>query len=165
MRQDDDLFKPTLSADPVAKKDKKAEPWRVTSQLWVAFFGGVLPLTAIAYINSKRLMMSVKEQRQILMIGVAGYLLSFGLAYVLEQAGVMENLQSNEGRLVFRFVGRAVAVLTYLVIARQQRSAERIFQFGGGEYSSLWGPGLLAIIVLEIVSRVVLVLILWILIV
>lgn len=146
--QDSDLFEPTLQAAVAGRRERPAEPWRVKSLMWIAFFGGSLALTAIAYLNGKRLKLSPARQHQVLLAGVAGFLLTLGAAYVLGQAEVAQRWQPGPGGSGFRLVSRAIALLAYLVILRLQRSAQRIYRFGGGEYASLWRPGLVAVMVL-----------------
>jgi len=46
------------------------KPWRLNSQFWIAFFGGVLPLMVIAYLNGKRLHLSGKHLRLIIVVGI-----------------------------------------------------------------------------------------------
>ena len=47
----DELLRPTIAAGV----DPKVQPWRLNSQAYVAFFGGVIAATTIAWLNSGRL--------------------------------------------------------------------------------------------------------------
>ena len=62
----DALLRPTL-ADASASGNP-GPPYRVSSQGYVAFFGGVLAVTIVALINARRLRMSVRGRR-LLMAG------------------------------------------------------------------------------------------------
>jgi hypothetical protein len=126
----DDLLQPTVT--PVVRSGYK--PWRVQSQFWVAFFGGVLAVTGIAYINSGHLGVSARKRRVILALGLLALAINVALAAWM----------SKEQRTV-RFAGRVLAVLLFLALARLQREADSRHQlFGSGEYASLWGAGIFA---------------------
>jgi hypothetical protein len=133
-RDFDDLLQPSITA-PVQKSGKL--PWRVSSQFWVAFFGGVLAATPIAYINSLRLGAPKRVRQWIVISGIVATALYAGCFAIWFPA---------EPRIV-RFAGRVVAVLQYLVLARIQRGDDNRHQiFGSGAYASLWVPGLIAIV-------------------
>ncbi|MDX1614465.1 MAG: hypothetical protein R3300_09150 [Candidatus Promineifilaceae bacterium] len=123
--------------------------------MWIAFFGGSLALTVIAALNSRRLKLGPDERRYVLLAGLAGFLLTLGAAFVLGQTDVAEEWQPGPDGSYFRLVSRAIALLSYLAILRLQRSAERVHRFTGGEYASLWVPGLIAVFVLGAVQNAV----------
>lgn len=127
-----DLLQPTV-AEAVARR----KPWRVSSQFWVAFFGGVPAVTAIAYVNSGRLGMSTGKRRLILIAGVVAAAVSIALALWL--------VSVTDGRRTARLAMQVTAVLLFLVLARIQRDDDGRHQvFGSGEYASLWIPGIVA---------------------
>ncbi|MGZ5442910.1 MAG: hypothetical protein ACXW31_07540 [Thermoanaerobaculia bacterium] len=132
----DDLLRPTVAASV----RKGPLPWRVSSQFWVAFFGGIPAVTAIAFLNARRLGASARRQQWILLAGlvaVAAFIALFAWIRGME-----------DGARTMRIVGRVLAVVLFLVLARIQREDDgRHRVFGSGEYASLWLPGVLATVV------------------
>lgn len=127
----DDLLRPTVGS----AVDLSARPWRLMSQTYVAFFGGVLASTAIAYLNAKRLGVDVAKRRLILLTGLAGLAVVIGVFVLLYGAdsGVTSGLR----------VGiRVVAVVCCMLQVRLQRPMDRAFQLRGADYGSLWGMGI-----------------------
>ena len=128
----DELLQPT-----VAPARARPLPWRVQSQFWVAFFGGVPAVTAIALLNARRLGSSARKQWLILLVGLAGVALF--LAFLV--------LKDSSSKTLVRAAGRILAVAIFLVFAWIQRADDRHYQvFGAGDYASLWGPGIAAVI-------------------
>lgn len=129
----DDLLQPTVAESA----PKRPLPWRVSSQLWVAFFGGVPAVTAIAYLNAGRLGASANKRRWILVAGI--------VALAVTMAVIAWFVLARKDRYLTRLAVRLVAVLLFLVLARIQRDDDRQHQvFGAGEYASLWRAGILA---------------------
>ena len=130
----DDLLRPTVGAGV----DMSARPWRLMSQTYVAFFGGVLASTAVAYLNAGRLGVDAAKRRLILLTGLAGLLAVIGLFVLLYgDSGVTSGLRVSI---------RVVAVLCCLAQLRLQRPMDRAFQLRGADYGSLWGVGIAATI-------------------
>ncbi|MBB4678864.1 hypothetical protein [Crossiella cryophila] len=127
----DDLLRPTIRTSAGTQR-----PWRVASQAYVAFFGGVLAVTLIGYLNSRRLGVPARDRRWLLVIGGAA------LAAELVLASVLADLITSSP---LRIVIRVVALLAYFAMARLQHTPERVFQLRGGEHAKLWGPGLAAV--------------------
>lgn len=123
----DDLLRPTIRTSAGT-----ARPWRVSSQAYVAFFGGVLAVTTIAFLNSGKLGMAARERRLVLLIGGVALATELVLAHLIADLVALNAL---------RLIIRAVALLGYFAQARLQHTAERVFQLRGGEHASLWGPG------------------------
>ncbi|MFI5707347.1 hypothetical protein [Kribbella sp. NPDC051620] len=145
----DELLRPTIGADV----DVTVRPWRLMSQAYVAFFGGVLSVTAIAWLNARRLGVPAPGRRLILATGLGGFLL---VAFVLEALTGEVTIAAGT-----RLVVRVIAVLTCLVQLRIQRPMDRAFQLRGTKYKSLWWPGLTAVIVGGVLEVVVLMLWEW----
>jgi hypothetical protein len=126
----DELLRPTVGAGV----DMSARPWRLMSQTYVAFFGGVLASTAVAYLNAGRLGVDAAKRRLILLTGPVGLLAVIGVFVLLyDDLGVTSGLR----------VGiRVVAVLCCLVQLRLQRPMDRAFQLRGQDYGSLWAWGI-----------------------
>jgi hypothetical protein len=126
----DDLLRPTVGAGV----DMSARPWRLMSQTYVAFFGGVLASTAIAYLNSGRLGVDAAKRRLILLTGLAGFVVVIGVfLLVYGDSGITSGMR----------VGiRVVAVLCCMVQLRLQRPMDRAFQLRGADYGSLWRMGI-----------------------
>ncbi|NEA32707.1 hypothetical protein [Streptomyces sp. SID13031] len=130
----DDLLRPTIGADV----DLSVRPWRLMSQAYVAFFGGVIATTVIASLNARRLGVPASGRRLILLTGFAGLVLA-AVAIAL----LTDEVTASSGT---RVVIRVIAILTCLVQLRFQQPMDRAFQLRGTEYKSLWGPGLAAVI-------------------
>ena len=52
--------------------DMSVRPWRLMSQTYVAFFGGVIASTVIAFLNARRLGVEAARRRLILLVGAGG---------------------------------------------------------------------------------------------
>jgi hypothetical protein len=118
-------------------EQKRRLPWRVSSQFWVAFFGGVPAVTAIAFLNARRLGATGRKQ---------GWILLAAVAAVFVYVALFAAMRAMDGApQLMRIAGRAVAVALYLVLAQIQREDDGRHQvFGSGQYASLWIPGILA---------------------
>jgi hypothetical protein len=137
----DDLLQPTIPPAPPATE----RPWDPRSQFYVAFFGGLVAVTAIAFINGRRLRLPASRLRSILLIGGAGLAIALTLAAVMpveDDAGTFV----NEGSRNIRLAGRVVAVLACLAFVKVQDVGDRFYRIRGGEYASLWVPGIIAAI-------------------
>ena len=130
----DELLRPTIGAGV----DMSVRPWRLMSQTYVAFFGGVIGSTIIASLNARRLGVDAAKRRLILLIGAGGLVAVIAVSSLLNGD---DDLASGLG------VGiRVVAILTCLAQLRLQRPMDRAFQLRGTDYGSLWGPGIAATI-------------------
>ena len=135
----DELLQPTVARSTVTTE----RPWRVESQVYVAFFGGAIAVTTIAWLNARRLGLPNKSRLAILGVGTIALIATIVLALGLT-SGDAENLESSNARLI----GRVAAVIGYVVMARIQAGADRVYRFREGEnYESLWGAGISAAIV------------------
>ncbi|MFI7065112.1 hypothetical protein ACIBL3_29250 [Kribbella sp. NPDC050124] len=143
----DELLRPTIGAGV----DMSVRPWRLMSQTYVAFFGGVIASTTIAFLNARRLGVDAAKQRLILLTGAAG------LAAVI---AVFALLNTDDGVTSgLRIAIRVVAVACCLVQLRIQRPMDRAFQLRGADYGSLWGPGLAVTIGGAVAEALILVLV------
>jgi hypothetical protein len=136
--QNDDLFAPTL--ETARRPGERRKPWRLSSQFWVAFFGGPLAIGTIAWFNSHRLELERDARRWIALTAVAGLALGVGLALA---AGIAVPDLGSGGRLA----SQAAGVLTYGVLHRIQKPADRVYSFydrEGDGYASLKEPGIAA---------------------
>jgi hypothetical protein len=125
----DPLLQPTIST-PAGKP-----PWRLTSIGFVAFFGGVIASTVISLVNAGRLG-TPSVRPAIALWGLLG-LVATGVASVL-----VLRPDADGGSVVFRLS----AVLVYLLQARLMRPGDFGNQLRGAEYSSLWLPGIGAVV-------------------
>lgn len=118
-------------------------PWRLTSQFYVAFFGGALAVTALAWLNAGRLGATREVKRWILVAGTVGVVASVVVSYIFSGDDY-----GSAARIGYRVVG----VVTSIVLYRLQRSADRVYQFrtpGSDEdqYDRMLAPGLVAVLV------------------
>lgn len=143
----DELLRPTIRTSAGSER-----PWRVGSQGYVAFFGGALAVTAIAYLNSGRLGMPAKDRRTLLVIGGVALAVELLIARLVADLVAMNAL---------RLIVRAIALLGYLAMARLQHTPERVFQLRGGEHARLWGPGLAAVFGLGIPEILLIAVVVW----
>ena len=137
--RDDDLFAPSL--EQTKQPGERGKPWRLSSQFWVAFFGGPLAAAVIAHQNAARL--ALDERRRLLLIvsGLVGFLLAVALAVVLER------VDAGFGP---RLVNQAAGVISYGAFYKLQRPGDRVYQYYSDlpedrAYDSLLGPGALAV--------------------
>jgi hypothetical protein len=133
----DELLAPSLGTHRPRARDA-ARPWRLGSQVYVAFFGGPLAVTAIAFANAARLQVPLPKRMAILGVGLVAFGAVFAVAFGLGDAG-------REG---LRVALHLVAVAGWGVMYLIQRPYERIFMaFGDQGHQSLIVPGLLAVVV------------------
>ena len=137
----DDLLQPTLADQRQHRPLEK--PWRLGSQVYVAFFGGAFALGGIAFLNAGRLAMSMRARLAIVGIALAAEAALF--------AGVQAT-GTDEVRIAGIVAGLAAFGGAYLI----QRSPDRVYHYHhpseDEEYESLFGPGLVACIVARIVE-------------
>jgi len=129
----DELLRPAIGAGV----DISVRPWRLMSQTYVAFFGGVIASTIIASLNARRLGVDVAKRRLILLIGAGG------LVAVIAAFSLLDGDDLTSG---LRVGVRVIAILTCLAQLRLQRPMDRAFQLRGTDYRSLWVPGIAAAI-------------------
>jgi predicted MFS family arabinose efflux permease len=129
----DELLRPTIRTDV----DLSVRPWRLMSQTYVAFFGGVIAVTVIAFINARRLGVDQAKRRLILLAGGLGLIAAAVVITVLTDDGTSSGL---------RIAIRVVAVVCCLILLRIQQPMDRAFQLRGVDHGSLWGPGIAAVI-------------------
>jgi hypothetical protein len=132
---DADLLQPSIQ-DDAARKPLGRKPWRLGSQVYVAFFGGPAGAGIIGVINAARLRMPPLQQAAI--AGAA--LLALGALAAVGSAS------SGALQLAVRVAGLAVYGVVYLM----QRKPDRIYHYyngGDAAYSELFAPGLAAVLV------------------
>jgi ABC-type Fe3+-siderophore transport system permease subunit len=110
----DELLRPTM-AD--ARPQATRPPYRVSSQGYVAFFGGVLAVTIVALINARRLRMSSRSQ--LLMAG----------AGALAVAGEVVAATLITGDQTPRLIRTLAALAAFGVFYWLQRSPERVYEY------------------------------------
>ncbi|MEN0064381.1 MAG: hypothetical protein AAGA48_19700 [Myxococcota bacterium] len=141
----DELFQPTVAR--TQRAPGTPNPWYVTSQFWLAFFGGIFALFSIAWLNTYRLGMNNHERvRVVLWTGFAFLAVTGALwAYVAAFEGVAPSITG------IRIAYRVGAVALYAALARIQRSAYRRYDYlvnsEESAFSSLWIPGIVAAVV------------------
>ena len=144
---DEDLFQPSVARD----QQYLERPWNPDSNFYVAFFGGVIAATAIAYLNAARLHVEHLRSR-ILAIGITGVVVALVAAKF-----VAESVAEPDGSGTYvRLASRVVAVIVHFVLAAQLKQADRRFQVTGGDYESLWAPGFGAVVAGGIAQAVLL---------
>ncbi len=149
-----DLLTPSLQGYDHHSGDRRNKPWRLTSQLWAAFLGGVLSYTVIAYVNGKNLRMSRSRQFATLLVGVMGFITMIPLSYFLAMAKLPAGWAGNSE--IVTIFNRAWALSVYTIIYQIQKPADRIYHFmNEGEYASFWVPGLAAIIGLGLLQNAI----------
>ena len=142
----DELLKPTLAGEQ-QRVDPHRLPWRLGSQVYVAFFGGALAVTAIAILNARRLRMPDRTAWAMAAVGV------IGLAGAVAAAAAFGGTGGSSARIP----ARVVALATYGVLYLMQRRADRVHHYharGDDPYDSLWGPGLIACFTVGIVEAI-----------
>ena len=137
---DDELFAPSLAGARRHALRPGERPWRLGSEFYVAFFGGVLAVTAIAWLNARRLGLAPARQWLILGLGATGFVVMLIVLAVLD---------FEPGR-AYRFAGQITGVIVFVVYYAIQKEGDRVYSTfapDDAEYDSLWIPGLIAVIV------------------
>jgi hypothetical protein len=146
----DDLLTPTLQGYVPRRGDR---PWRLGSQVYVAFFGGVLAVTAIAFMNALLLHAPARVRAGILALGAAGLAVLIAVAALLLSGDSVP----DGARTALTLIG-VVAWGGMFVV---QRPWDRIYTSFSREsddddlYESLLGPGFLAVIAGFIVQNMI----------
>jgi hypothetical protein len=111
-------------------------PWRLSSQLYVAFFGGIFAITAIAGLNAWKLRLGRAQIAGIVALGV------IGLVAIVISAGAVDT--SSTARLL----SRGISIVAYGGMYLIQRTADRVHAFHARDeetaYVSLVKPGIMA---------------------
>ena len=134
-----DLLTPTLT-EHRPRDWSSPLPWRLGSQVFVAFLGGPVAVTIIALRNGARLRMPRSPLLAMAAVGVAGTIAAVLAARFID-AGVAP-------RLLVQVAG----VVTYGALFVLQRSPDRVHstfsphEDADDDYASLWGPGVLAVL-------------------
>lgn len=136
----DGLLQPTLG-DHAPPAPGAKRPWRLSSQVYVAFFGGVLAVTVISLINARRLRMPASGQAAVVGVGALGLVAMIVFA-------VVAALPSG-ARIVLQLISLAAWGLMFLV----QRPYDRVHTMFSDrdeddDYESLVAPGFAAVIFL-----------------
>jgi hypothetical protein len=139
----DDLLQPTLAGHE--RRVPGPKPWRLGSQVYVAFFGGPLAVGAIAAYNSVTLGMPRSAR-----LTIAGIALAAEAAF----AAAILLTETDSTRLFGIVAGLAAFGGVYLL----QRSPDRVYHYHADDeepYDSLFGAGLFAVIVARIAEAIV----------
>jgi len=137
----DELLRPTVKQREEPSGSKR--PWQLSSQFYVAFFGGAVGATIIALLNATRLGLPAQKRWMIAAIGVAGI-----IATALVIAGVGLDDDGTTGTI--RILGRVVGVVAWGGMYLIQRSADRVYAYRSSAdepYAPMWGPGIAAALV------------------
>jgi hypothetical protein len=144
----DDLLRPTIAARATGKA-----PWRLLYMAYIAVLGGVLPITWLSFVNSRRL--GVDRGRRLLVLGVG----VVGLVAEILVAGWL-HVDGADGSLLAQLTPvRVVAALCFLLQMRLQRPMERAFQLRGGEHARWFGAGNLVMIGVLVLTEIIVVLV------
>lgn len=143
--RDDDLFRPTLGAEPAYDP----LPWNPESHFYVAFFGGVVAVTMIAFLNARRLHAGRGVGVRILLLGLAAFALVVGGGFYVDAAVTDSENVARYGRFASRVAG---VVLHFLVLRQLTRATRRFHVVRGENFEPLWVPGIGAVILGGIVS-------------
>lgn len=138
-RPDNDLLRPSLE-DRTLPPAGRERPWRLGSQVYVAFFGGPVAVTGIALLNAGRLRLRSTTSVLIAVCGLAGLIATVVLAASVEDL-------PTYGR-------RAIALVAWGGMWWAQRFADRAYGFHARDeepYASLWIPGAVAVVLGNIV--------------
>lgn len=136
---DDDLFRPTIAAEPRARS---SPPWRPQSIFYPAFFGGALAATVLGVLNGRRLAL-----RPVALLAIV----ATGIAAVVARTIATYLVQTGSGRIF----GSAAGLVVWLVIMALQRRPFRLFRYPDREPASLVGAGFAAVIGCGIVEALI----------
>jgi hypothetical protein len=147
------LLTPSLGNATKVPADAGTRPWHLQSMFYVAFFGGPMAITWIAYQNAKRLDTDPALQQRIAIAGavvcvVIGVLVGALLADLSRLSLLKDLFPDAKPTQMVRILVRVCAVVLYLLFLRWLTPAyRRYIAFGGGEFDSLWKPGFAAAMV------------------
>ncbi|NUT35859.1 MAG: hypothetical protein HOV79_22620 [Hamadaea sp.] len=135
----DDLFRPTIAARPTAVGEP---PWRPDSIIYPAIFGGPLAATVLGTLNARRLGLGRNVQLAVIAVG---------LACIVARVVATSSVTGLAGG---RILGSIAGAVVWGMVILTQKKAFRAYQYGGGEPSSLVGPGIGAALGCGIVEAV-----------
>ena len=135
---DDDLLQPVLTEEHDATGFD--EPYRPTSLVMLAFFGGPLAAGYMIAQNHRRLGQGERAGRTLLVF----FVLAVALVAARTYAAVATDWDAERIRRVSRPIHHAISVGVALLAVRSQRVRFHVYTARGGEPKSLWVPGLLA---------------------
>ena len=146
----DELLQPTLQDASVPPRvDPRSRPWRLASQFYVAFFGGPIAATIVAFENARRLRMPERTCRWIAWIGaLATLLLVVAAAVWIAEVRV----PVGDVRREMRLIPRAAALALFGVFYSMQRMPDRLYAHreaarGAEPYGSLWRFGIASVVI------------------
>jgi hypothetical protein len=141
---DDDLLQPSLAG---RREDAGgAQPFRLGSQVYPAFFGGALALGAVALWNS-----SCLGQPRRARVAIAAIVLAAEAALIAVTAAFLDESS--------RFASIGAGLVAYGGAYLVQRSADRVYHYHARDeepYASLLGPGILVVVVARLVETPIL---------
>lgn len=138
----DDLLQPSLAGQE--RRPVRQRPWRLGSQVYVAFFGGALAVGGIGAFNAGLLGMPRRAQ---LAIGAIALAAEAALIVLVVATGTDE----------VRFASIGAGLLAFGGIYLIQRSPDRVYHYHADAqepYESLFGAGLAACLVARLVEAV-----------
>lgn len=151
---DETLFSPSLNSSHASGHRTGPKPWRLGSQIYVAFFGGTIAATLIALLNGRRLGL---DRGKMLLVGATGTAVSLAtVALVMhillvgrgEATPVLPAwIYALEGRML-RYAHQGIAMLLAGGLIAIQRPADRLYQVNASDdqpYASLWLMGTLLV--------------------
>lgn len=112
---------------------------------YVAFFGGVVSLAMIAVANARRHGLGRDARVKVATVVLLGLV-----------AAVVTAVLLDPDARALRYIGRGTGLLAFLAIVPLFRASERVYEHRGAEWASLWGPGLVAVLVGGLVQGVLL---------
>lgn len=139
----DDLFRPTIEAQPVPAE----RPWRPGSIVYPAFFGGPLAAAVLGILNGRRLALG---RTALLAIAAAG------AASIVGRLVLTAALHPDR---VGRLLGSVAGLLVWMVVLAAQKRPFRAYELRDGEPANLVRPGLAAAIGCGLLEITVLVLV------
>lgn len=148
MGEGDELLQPSVGEDARVAPLEGSRPWRLSSQGYVAFFGGPLGAAIVAGINSSRLRIEPLRIASMALIGVIGLAAVVGFAVIVGQ-------DTSAVRIGARALGLLFWAPMYLI----QRTPDRVYHFYSGrdeeqDYDSLLVPGLIVAFPLALIQGV-----------
>jgi hypothetical protein len=143
----DDLFTPTL-VDLPARPAGTPRPWRLSSQLYVAFLGGPLAAAAVAWLNGRRLGLEPARLRLVPAVGALGLGVALAVAAAAHASGSVP-----------RIVSQVSGIACFFVLRELQRPADHRYRMAargkGDAYESLLGPGLAIAVVCGLITAAI----------
>ena len=141
----DPLLSPTLQGVEQIDEPDDRPPFQFNGQILVGVFGGTLVLTPIAYINAKRLGISLHKRILMACVGIFAYFTSYAIAFLTYPYWKEHPIEFVQW--LGPHIDNVAMVLVLWFFYSMQKIPLRLYASRNDDFSSMWIPGAIAIAV------------------